>query len=66
MDIRPFSPKWAWEPFVAASQHSAKDVEAFAEEQGIAPDIVVGMLQRKGFLPAKRLNSLTVQLRWRS
>ena len=59
-------PKPAWEQFVATSPRSANVVKAFAEEQGIAPGIVVGMLQHKGFLPWTHLNGLKVRLAWKS
>ena len=59
-------PKSAWEQFVATSPRSAHVVTAFAEEQGIAPGIVVGMLQHKGFLPWTHLNGLKVRLAWKS
>ena len=56
----------AWELFVATSPRSAHVVSAFAEEQGIAPGIVVGMLQHRGFLPWTHLNALKVRLTWNS
>ena len=58
-------PKPEWNQFVAASLYSQHAIEAFAEEQGIAPGIVVGMLQHKGFLQWKStLNHLKVRLEW--
>ena len=57
-------PAQAWQQFVATSPRSAHVVTAFAEEQGIAPGIVVGMLQHKGFLPWTYLNGLKVRLSW--
>ena len=59
-------PQRAWRQFVATSPRSAHVIRAFAEEQGIAPGIVVGMLQHKGFLPWTHLNSLKVRLAWKS
>ena len=59
-------PQRAWHPFVARSPRSARAVKAFAEEQGIAPGIVVGMLQHKGHLPWTHLNALKVRLAWKS
>lgn len=41
-------------------------VSLFAEEQGIAPGIVVGMLQHNGFFPWTHLNALKVRLDWKS
>ena len=57
-------PTRAWQQFVATSPRSANVVTAFAEEQGIAPGIVVGMLQHRGFLPWTHLNGLKVRLDW--
>ena len=51
----------AWQQFVATSPRSASVVTAFAEEQGIAPGIVVGMLQHKRHLPWTHLNGLKVR-----
>ncbi|MCY3839569.1 MAG: ImmA/IrrE family metallo-endopeptidase [Gammaproteobacteria bacterium] len=59
-------PKSAWKQFVATSPRRAHVVRAFAEEQGIAPGIVVGMLQHKGLLPWTHLNFLIVRLTWNS
>ncbi len=58
--------KSAWEQFVATSPRSVHIVRAFAEEQGIAPGIVVGMLQHKGLLPWTHLNGLKVRVAWKS
>ena len=57
-------PTRAWQQFVATSPRSADVVTAFAEEQNIAPGIVVGMLQHKGHLPWTHLNGLKVRLAW--
>ena len=54
--------KRAWDRFVATSPRSQRAVRAFADEQGIAPGIVVGMLQHKGLLPWTHLNSLKIKL----
>ena len=59
-------PMRAWQRFVATSPRSANAVAAFADEQGIAPGIVVGMLQHKGLLPWTHLNGLKVRLTWKS
>lgn len=59
-------PRRAWQQFVATSPRSADVVTAFAEEQDIAPGIVVGMLQHKGFLPWTHLNGLKVRLTWKT
>ena len=58
-------PRSAWERFVEGSPRSERAVRAFAEEQGIAPGIVVGMLQHGGHLPWTHLNGLKVRYRWR-
>jgi addiction module HigA family antidote len=58
-------PRSAWERFVDDSPRSERVVRAFAEEQGIAPGIVVGMLQHGGHLPWTHLNGLKVRYRWR-
>ena len=50
--------------FIAAGMYGAADIRRFAEEQGIAPGIVVGNLQHAGLLPWNRLNGLKVRLRW--
>lgn len=54
----------AWERFAAASPRSERVVRAFADQQGIAPGIVVGMLQHQGILPWAHLNGLKVRLTW--
>ena len=59
-------PKPAWEQFAATSPRSEQVVKAFADEQGIAPGIVVGMLQHAGVISWKHLNGLKVRLEWRS
>ncbi len=57
-------PKQAWQRLVDAAPRSAHVVRAFADEQGIAPGIVVGMLQHKGIVPWTHLNGLKVRLFW--
>ncbi len=59
-------PRRAWEQFVATSPCSEHAVQTFAGEQGIAPGIVVGMLQHKRLLPWTRLNALKVRLTWKA
>ena len=58
-------PRDEWERFVATAPPSQSAVLAFAEEQGIAPGIVVGMLQHAGHLPWTHLNGLKVRLKWK-
>ncbi len=55
-------PRRAWERFVATTPRRADTVRAFADEQGIAPGIVVGMLQHRGLLPWTHLNGLKIGL----
>lgn len=57
-------PRQAWERFVATSPRSQHTVREFADEQGIAPGIVVGMLQHQRLLPWTHLNGLKVRLGW--
>ena len=59
-------PRREWQQFVATSPRSAHVVRTFAEEQGIAPGIVVGMLQHQGALPWTHLNGLKTRLTWSS
>ena len=59
-------PKPAWEQFVATSPRSADAVTAFAKKQGVAPGIVVGMLQHNRLIPWSHLNNLKVRLTWKS
>ena len=56
----------AWQRFVAPSPRSARAVREFADEQGVAPGIVVGMLQNKGILPSTHLNGLKVRSSWKA
>ena len=58
-------PQRKWEQFIATSPRSERAVEVLADEQGIAPGIVVGMLQHKGLLPWSHLNGLKVRLTWK-
>ena len=62
---RTLVPRREWEAFIATSPRSALAVRTFAEQQEIAPGIVVGMLQHEGLLPWTHLNGLKVRLRWR-
>lgn len=58
-------PPREWQQFVATSPRSANVVTAFADEQGIAAGIVVGMLQHNGLLPRTHLNGLKVRSAWK-
>ena len=57
-------PRRQWERFKDCSNLSKMDVIRFAEEQGIAPSIVVGRLQHEGLVPWNRLNQLKARLTW--
>lgn len=50
--------------FIANHPRSAAAVRRFAEEVGIHPGIVVGMLQHRGVLPHTHLNKLKVRFAW--
>jgi addiction module HigA family antidote len=58
-------PRSAWERFVQSFPRSELAVRAFAEEQGVSPGIVVGMLQHQGLLPWTHLNRLKIRLTWK-
>jgi addiction module HigA family antidote len=53
-----------WERFVRTAPRSKIVVKRFADEQGIAPGIVVGMLQHKEQIPWTHLNGLKIRLEW--
>ena len=53
-----------WRRFVASGALDAGSVRRFANEQRIAPGIIIGRLQHEGILPWSRLNQLKVKLRW--
>ena len=58
-------PSEAWERFVEIGPKNVSTVRRFAEEQGIAPGIVVGRLQHEGRLPWRHLlNRLKRRLDW--
>ena len=57
-------PRRDWRRFVDRGSHDRASVLRFAEEQGIAPGIVVGSLQHSRRLPWNRLNDLKVRLQW--
>ena len=57
-------PRSEWQRFVAAGAHGSADICRFADEQGIAPGIVVGRLQHERHLAWNRLNNLKVRLGW--
>ncbi len=53
-----------WRQFVATKPRTKLEVRNFAETVGIAPGIIVGMLQHEGVLPWTHLNGLKVRLTW--
>ncbi|MDX2104075.1 MAG: ImmA/IrrE family metallo-endopeptidase [Alphaproteobacteria bacterium] len=55
-------PRNQWAEFVASTPRNEQMVRRFAEQQGIAPGIIVGMLQHHGHLPWTHLNNLKVKL----
>ena len=58
-------PSKGWKEFIATGQKSVLAIRRFAEEQGIAPGIVVGRLQHERYLPWRsRMNKLKVRLQW--
>ena len=59
---RTLVPPREWGRFVATSPRRKLAVQAFADQQGIAPGIVVGMLQHEGVIPWSHLNGLKVKL----
>jgi addiction module HigA family antidote len=52
-------------PHAQAERLSKSRVQAFANEMGIHPGIVVGRLQHEGWLPHTHLNGLRIRLAWR-
>ena len=57
-------PRSEWIRFSDTFLGSAGEVRHFACQQGIAPGIVVGRLQREQLLPWNRLNALKRKLEW--
>ena len=58
-------PRSVWRRFVDDGSFTGANIRRFADEQGIAPGIVVGRLQHEGHLPWRsRLNRLKVPLEW--
>ena len=57
-------PKAAWGHFARIGDYSEGNIRMFAENQGIAPGILVGRLQHEGRLPWNKLNGLKVKLQW--
>ena len=60
-------PRGEWNQFVTASCHSKGSICRFAQEQGIAPSLIVGRLQHEKILSWRTpLNGLKVGLEWRT
>jgi addiction module HigA family antidote len=58
-------PPGDWEQFRMIFPFTEEGIKSFAEEQGIAPGIIVGRLQHEGLVPwQSRLNSMKVRLEW--
>jgi addiction module HigA family antidote len=49
-------PPAAWQLLLKTRPRSGREIKLFAKQQGIAPGIVVGRMQREGMLPWKNLN----------
>ncbi len=57
-------PKKLWAGFVAERPNNEQALRKFADQQGIAPGIVIGMLQHQGALPQSSFNELKVRYQW--
>ncbi len=57
-------PARAFAKFASTSPRSERAIKEFAAEQGVAPGIIVGMLQHKEFLPWSHLNGLKRRVDW--
>ena len=57
-------PRPQWDEFANSFRGNPMEVQQFAQQQGIAPGIIVGRLQRQGLLPWDRLNNLKRKLEW--
>lgn len=58
-------PRARWEAFKASTPRSKAEVLEIAQEQVIAPGIVVGMLQHDGVIPWMHLNGLKRRFQWK-
>lgn len=58
-------PEAKMQAFLARGDQSRSAVTAFAAGLGIAPGIVVGQLQHRGFIPFTHLNGLKRKFEWR-
>ena len=57
-------PRPQWNEFANSFRGDAAEVRQFAQQQGIAPGIIVGRLQREGHIGWDRLNGLKRRLKW--
>ncbi len=57
-------PRARWEAFKGTRPRSEAEVLAFAQEQSMAPGIVVGMLQHDGVIHWRALNGLKCRYQW--
>ena len=57
-------PRAAWGHFTRIGDYSEGNIRMVAEDQGIAPGILVGRLQHEGRLPWSKLNGLKVKMQW--
>ena len=57
-------PRADWDNFADVGRFEEWAVCQFAQDQGIAPAIVVGRLQRERRIPWSRLNHLKAKMRW--
>ena len=55
-----------WKQFVATSPYGERAIRQFADEQGVAPGMVVGRLQHEKHLPWSQSNTLKVRLEWKT
>ena len=58
-------PRSSWKRFITTFPFDKESIQSFAEEQGIAPGIVLGMLQHEGHIPWSHMNGLKVRLEWK-
>lgn len=60
-------PRPSWRRFVERRSFRAADVRRLADEQDVAPGIVVGRLQHEGLVPwSSKLNRMKKRLQWTS
>lgn len=60
-------PRPHWTGFMTTASYSERSIRRFAEDQEIAPGIIVGRLQHERLLPWQTpLNKLKVRLKWKA